>query len=153
LPIELSYYPLYLVLGALVPDFLHRRVPAMLVDLQQSGALPSDAFPRVVNEFDSRLNHPLAVRLCGALGGLAIAVFYVGVLKPPLQISWWGVPITAIDVLLGYAVGVASWKAVAVARQVGAWSRRGELTVRPLHPDGAGGLEAVGRLFFSLSLI
>lgn len=47
-------------------------------------------------------------------------------------------------------VGVAAWKAWAMGRQVRAWGARGDLTIRPFHPDGCAGLAAIGRLFLSL---
>jgi hypothetical protein len=154
-PIEWTYYPLYLGIGWLLKSFLQQRIPDAVAELHQSGALPDAVYPRLSQELDRALNHRAGVTACGLIGAtLIIWFFWPG---PPCSWSrlacwlWWIA--AAVDVVYGYAVGAATWKAVALARHVRAWGRGRHLTIRPFHPGGGGGLAAIGRLFLSLSRI
>jgi hypothetical protein len=154
-PIEWSYYPLYLGLGWLLKSFLQQRIADAVAELHQSGALPAAAYPRLSKKLDRALNHRVGVPAFALIGALLIVWFFWPVPRcswtPGTCWLWWIA--AAIDVVYGYAVGAATWKAWALARHVRAWGREGYLTIRPRHPDGAGGLAAIGRLFLSLSRI
>jgi hypothetical protein len=112
-------------------------------------------YPRLSQALDRALNHRAGVTACGLIGAVLIIWFF----WPGPRCSWsllacwlWWIA-AAVDVVYGYAVGAATWKAVALARHVRAWGRGGQLTIRPFHPGGGGGLTAIGRLFLSLSRI
>jgi hypothetical protein len=142
---------------------LHKADPPIVAPEDIRGVAERiDARGRVVVALDEAGARAAVNDLVGSgIEALAIC-FLFSFLEPSHEqrvAAGWILPspkmiIIAVDVFFGYAAGVASWKALAVAFQVRAWSQPGgELTVRPLHPDGAAGLGAIGRLFFLLSLI
>jgi hypothetical protein len=164
--IELSFYLPYFVVGGLVKSLFQRKIGDALEDLHQSGALPDKEYPLLAAEFERRLNHRLAVHVCGAaVASVLVALFFVNFLSTRNDPFWW-VPVDtivprwcyliiddAIDVFFGYAGGVAIWKIMVLAYQMRAWSLSERFYVRPFHPDGAAGLGAVGRLFLFVSFI
>lgn len=153
--IELSFYPLYFLVGGLVKSFLQKRIASVFRELQQTGALPTQGLQSMVEDFQMRLNSRLG-DILGIVGGLAIVWFYRNTLKrivnPPLDYLS-SLLVVAIDVLLAYAIGVATWKAIVTAFEFRRLGLRGQLNIRPFHPAGCSGLGAIGRLYFSLSLI
>jgi hypothetical protein len=154
-PIEWSYYPLYLVIGWLLKSFLYRRIPDAVDDLHRSGAVPDREYSPLLARLDRALNDAWGVVSFGLAGALLIVAFYWRAFGCSWSWSvcrlWWiGV---AVDIVYGFAVGAAAWKATSLAHQVRAWGTGGHLIVRPFHPDGAAGLAAIGRLFLSLSRV
>jgi hypothetical protein len=153
--IKLSFYPLYFLVGALVKSFVEKRIAFALGDLRQTGALQEQAFHRVAEDFQRRLNSPLG-EIVGVIGGLPVLWFYrillLTVESRLLDYLLLGF-IAVIDVLLAYALGVAMWKACVTAFEFWRLGVRGELKIRPFHPDGYAGLGAIGQVCFSLSLI
>jgi hypothetical protein len=128
------------------------RIPDTLLDLRASGAVFEQTYPRLVRELDERLNNRPWVIGCGGIGALIVAAFYVyspmGCIR---NWQWSCATLMPVDVLFGFAVAAVAWKACALAGQVSAWGRRGELTIRPFHPDGGAGVAPIGQLLLSLS--
>jgi hypothetical protein len=143
-PIELSYYVPYLGVGLLIRGFFQHRIVDAIEQLHQTGALTHETYPGPAAGLDRRLNRWPAVQMFGTLGGLIIAGFYEGYLVNLIHLRWCSEVVIAVDVLFGYAGGVAIWKIIAVANEFRVWSLNGQLTMRPFHPDGAGGLAAIG---------
>lgn len=152
--IELSFYPLYFLVGSQVKYFLQKRVVYVFNELRQTGALREQALQSSVEELQIRLNSRLG-DILGIVGGLSIVWFYRStliIMSSPLD--WLAsIMVAIIDMLLAYAIGVATWQAVVTAFEIRRLGSRGQLRIRPFHPDECAGLGAIGRLCFSLSLI
>jgi hypothetical protein len=153
--IELSFYPLYFLVGGLVKSFLEKRIASAFGELRQTGALQELASPSVAEDFQRRLNSRFG-EIVGMLGGVAILWFYRNLLTiiDGRSLDFLlSIFVAVIDVLLAYAIGVATWKACVTAFEFRRLGVRGALRIRLFHPDGCAGLGAIGRVCFSLSLI
>jgi hypothetical protein len=152
--IELSFYPLYFLVGHLVKHFLQTRIPSLFSELHQTGALREEALPRLVEDLQRRLNSRLG-DILGMVGGLSIVGFYFSLMSRPTGHVGYlaSILVAVIDVLLAYALGVATWKAIVTALEIRRLGLTGLLRIHPFHPDGCAGLGAIGRFCFSLSLI
>jgi hypothetical protein len=153
--IELSFYPLFFWAGGLAKSFLMKKIRYAFGGLYQAGSLseaPAGNFP---DEFQKRLDSRAADAM-GLVGGLFILIFYLkDLLAAPKQplVNVFYILIIAIDLMWGYVIGVAIWKVCATAWELRQLALQRRLKVRPFHPDGAAGLLAIGRLYFSLSMI
>ena len=109
---------------------------------------------RLVPGFVAQLNHPLG-DVCGIVFCVCVLAFYLSALSSIIDVPLLviNVALLIIDVLLAYAGGVATWKIGVTVWEFRKLWRRGELKIRPFHPDGCGGLAAIGQLFFSLSFV
>jgi hypothetical protein len=158
LEIDLSFYPMDLLVGGLVKSLLQRKIPSTFARLRDTGALDEKAVPELTDGFVNRLNHFGGDALGVVFGLVIFGGFYrfgIGLTVPKLGYIYYVASITVmtIDVLLAYAGGVAIWKVRATMRELRQLGRRDELRARPFYPDGCGGLAAIGRLFFSLSFV
>jgi hypothetical protein len=161
-PIELSFYPMYFLVGAQVKHFLQETVPSFFGELRQTGALPQQALPSSAEKFQGRLQSRLG-DILGIVGGLSIVWFHWAewgaLFHSAVLVSSGPLPRTAllivnvIDVLLAYGAGVAAWKAVLTGFEIRRLGSRELLKIHPFHPDRCAGLGAIGRLCFSLSCI
>jgi hypothetical protein len=155
--IELSFYPLYFVVGGLTKSLLQKKIPRAFARLRDTGSLEEKAVLGLTKDFVRQLNHPLG-DVFGVVCGLLILSFYLygfdwsAVASMKLDCAF-SVAVMSIDVLLAYAAGVVIWKAGVTAWEFRQLGRRGELKMRPFHPDGCAGLAAIGQLFFSLSFV
>lgn len=166
LGIDLSFYPMDLLVAGLVKSLLQRKIPSTFVRLRDTGALDEKAASELTGGFLKRLNHFLGDALGVMLGLIILGIYVQGFYQS--RVGWLTTPklgyvfyvasitfvtIVTIDVLLAFAGGVAIWKVGATMWELLQLGRRDELKVRPFYPDGCGGLASIGRLFFSLSLI
>jgi hypothetical protein len=155
-PVELSFYPLYFLIGGLTKYLLQKKIPGTFARLRDTGSLEEKTMQGLTKGFVRQLNHPLGDAF-GIVFGLLILWFYEfgwpALVSMNLGYTLSSVAIITIDVLLAYAVGVAIWKAGVTAWEFRQLGRRGKLKIRPFHPDGCAGLAAIGQLFFSLSFV
>ena len=155
-PIEISFYPMFIVVGSLTKFFLLKRIPGVFSRLRQTGALDDREAQQVTEDFASRLNHPIGI-IVGVGCGLGVLWYYrlgwsdLARMRLDPALAWTAV--VAIDVLLAYAAGIAVWKAWTTAWEFQRLGQKGVLKIRPFFPDGCAGLAIVGRLFLFLSLI
>jgi hypothetical protein len=153
--IELSFYPLFFLVGGLTKLFLMEKVPGTFARLRASGSLDANAGQEATTRFVNRMNHLIGDSL-GIVFAVAVLRFYYSNWPSSGNISiadallLGGVAI--IDISLAYAGGVARIAGV-TAWQFRQFGRTGVLKVRPFHPDGCAGLAAIGQLFFVLSSI
>ncbi len=162
--IELSFYPLYLVVGGLMKSFV-KKISETFVSLQANGSLGEKGAQTLVGRFETRLNSWWGNVVGTALGFFILSFYYFQLLELPKILAspeslttklghlFSSVAVISIDVLLAYAVGVAIWKASLTAWQFRQLGIGTQLKISPFHPDRCGGLAAIGRLLFSLSLI
>ena len=152
--IELSFYPLYFLVGMQVRYFLKERVPYLFNDLRQTGSLPDEVAQSAAADLRLRLNSGWG-DILGIAAGSAIIWFYRYTLITPSRSLLWlaSILVAIIDVFLAYALGIAAWKAVATAVEICRLAWRRHLRMRPFYPDECAGLGAVGRLCFSLSFV
>jgi hypothetical protein len=112
--IEISFYPLFLVVGLLIRRFLS-EIPETFLSLQANGALAEESAKVFIQPFEKRLNS-WAADTSGIVLGLACVWFYqrqlldaatVAFSRDPLWIKLGYVlsslAVCAIDVLLAYA--------------------------------------------------
>jgi hypothetical protein len=156
--LELSYYPALLAAGLLIRAFLNGRLPRTFRNLGDSGSIPEDACGATSERLARRLNHPLSLAVAIPVGMTIVAFYLPAVLYDirigiRLDIALANFAIATVDILLAYALGMAVWKATVAALQIRRLGRKGELIVRPFHPDGCGGLLPIGQFCLSLSLI
>ncbi|QRM33725.1 hypothetical protein [Microvirga sp. VF16] len=155
-PIEISFYPMFIIVGGLTKSFLFKRVPGVFSRLRETGALDERAAQQLAEDFTRRLNHPVGT-IMGIACGLGVYWFYwlrwpdLGNMRLDLALAW--TTLVAIDILLGYAAGVAAWKALVTGWEFRQLGQKRALKIRPFFPDGCAGLGAIGRLFLFLSLI
>jgi hypothetical protein len=154
--IELSFYPLFFLVGGLTKFFLMEKVPGTFARLRASGSLEANAVQEATTRFANRMNHLIGDAL-GIVFAVAVLGFYYSIWPSSGNISigdalvLGGVAI--IDISLAYAGGLAIWIAGVTAWQFRQFGRTGVLKVRPFHPDGCAGLAGIGQLFFVLSSI
>ncbi len=142
-----SFYLLFFIGGSMAKSFLQRKIVYTFIQLRKTGSLSEQALQTLAKEFQMRLNNRVG-DIFGIAGGLLIFVYYWP--------NYWSLSnflLAAIDMLWGYVTGVAIWKTIVTAREVGNLGLKGQLRIRPFHPDGCAGLEAIGRFCLSLSLI
>jgi hypothetical protein len=154
--IEISFYPMFIVVGGLIKFFLLKKIPGVFSHLRETGALDERAAQQLAEDFTRRLNHPVGI-IIGVAGGLSILWYYrfgwSDLVSTRLDLALALTAVMAIDVLLAYAAGIAAWKALVTAWEFQRLGQRGVLKIRPFFPDGCAGLVAIGQLFLSLSLI
>jgi len=154
--IELSFYPLFFWAGGFAKSFLLKKIRYTFGELLRVGSFAEQPGGKFPEDFQRRLDSR-AADLMGVVAGFLIFIFYLLTgamesLKHPLtNIAY--ILIMVIDLMWGYVIGVAIWKVIATACELKQLTVQRRLRIRPFHPDGAAGLIAIGRLYFSLSLI
>jgi hypothetical protein len=155
-PVEFSFYPLFFTVGSLTKYFLQKKIPGTFARLRDTGSLEEKTMQGLTKGFVQRLNHPLGDVIGIVFGFLILCFYQFGwsvLVSMDLGYTLSSVGIITIDVVLAYVVGVAIWKAGVTAWEFRQLGRRGELKIRPFHPDGCAGLAAIGQLFLSFSFI
>ncbi len=154
--IGLSFYPLYFLGGYMAKSFFQNKIVNTFFQLHETGSLVQNELESLMKGFQMRLNNRIG-DIIGIVGGLSILWFYRDELikLSSIRIDYLlsSIVVIAIDVLLGYVIGVAIWKVVVTAYELRQLAMSGKLKIRPFHPDGCAGLRAIGQLCFSLSFI
>lgn len=156
--LEFSFYPALFIGAALVNSLLREKIGSTVAELCEGGSLSDEAARTFPSDLQLHLNSRGAEFL-GLAGAVSIVYFYFGPGRPGIywgsdkRVDFANVIITSIDILWGYLIGIAIWKVVATALDLGRLARKGQLRIRPFHPDNCGGLSAMGRLYFPLALI
>jgi len=119
--IDLSFYPLFMLMGGLLKSFFNKQIRSTFLDLQQNGSMSREAFVALQKDLQGRLNSYFGDVL-GVAGAFAIISFYAGAWNNLRQI-WPTNPFVCvvvaigvlIDVVLGYVIMIAVWKVIATA--------------------------------------
>lgn len=155
--IELSFYPLYFLLGHLIKSLVQKQIVSAFVQLRQTGTLHKQVFQAWARGFQGRLNNHAGEFVFIAPASLIVLYHYKwlpgNLMSLRLDYLLSVVVVAVIDLLCAYLVGVAIWRAFATSWEFWWLGLRGELKIRPFHPDRCAGLKAIGNFCLSLSLV
>ena len=142
--IDLSFYPLILVEGAVIGWFLNHKLNSSLENLRMDHILPEDEFGVFISRVERRLNN-LGANSVGIIVSLGVMGYYY--LDSRRDGAGWSqgyLFVALIDIMLGYGLGVGAWKAMVLGWEFRNLGLHPKLQIRWSHPDKCAGLSATG---------
>ena len=150
-----SFYPLFFIIGKLLKSFLTVKIVQTFRQLAQIGSFHEKDLHKFKESFQERLSGRIGIIL-GFIMGLWVIYFYLPELSS-LSGIWlqnlFFITTMCVDVMVGYILGVVTWKIIVTSLEFRRLARNDMLRIRLYHPDKCAGLAPIGELFFSLSFI